>query len=172
MPGARGDSLDRSPYNIDSCHFVERFAFSSERRIIVEGFLEYRNLLYLQSITEGFQWIDGSFLEDVEALEMRNPRDVDVVTFFRLPKGKTQEDLADDLHPDAIKMRYHVDGYYVELADMVEWRVRQTVYWYSMWSHRRDNRWKGFIQIPLNRETDRIAKTLLAESNGGDDGEQ
>lgn len=172
MPGVAGGSPARSPYPIDICCFVERFATTPERKAIVKGFLEYRDLLYKQTITEGFQWADGSFLENIEVLEQRNPQDVDVVTFFRLPTGKSQADLSSILDSVAVKKRYHVDGYYVELGKpMDDWNVKHISYWYSMWSHRRDSRWKGFVQIPLNRQADEIAKTLLVDLKDGDNHE-
>ena len=34
-------------------------------------------------IGSGFQWLDGSFLENVEMTEKRDPGDLDLVTFFR-----------------------------------------------------------------------------------------
>ncbi|WP_414651656.1 DUF6932 family protein [Hafnia paralvei] len=32
-------------------------------------------------LAEGFQWVDGSFTENIELIERRTPNDVDVVTF-------------------------------------------------------------------------------------------
>ncbi|WP_426763559.1 DUF6932 family protein [Hafnia paralvei] len=32
-------------------------------------------------LAEGFQWVDGSFTENVELIERRTPNDVDVVIF-------------------------------------------------------------------------------------------
>ena len=63
MPGVSDGSPARSPYSIDVCRFVERFATTPERKDILQGFLQYRSLLYEQAITEGFQWVDGGFLE-------------------------------------------------------------------------------------------------------------
>lgn len=42
-----------------------------------------------------------------------------------------------------------------------------TVYWYSMWAHRRDLSWKGFIQIPLNPQLDVVAMTILNSATTG-----
>lgn len=34
------------------------------------------------NIVKGFQWLDSSFLENIEAAESRPPRDLDVLTFY------------------------------------------------------------------------------------------
>ncbi len=86
-PNAPGSSPDRSPYVVDLAVLVDRFATSTERMAILDGLLRFRAALHAAGITSGFQWLDGSFLEQVEALEGRAPRDIDVVTFLALPQG-------------------------------------------------------------------------------------
>ena len=44
------------------------------------GFLSFRDALQATGLVKGFQWINGSFLENVEEVEERNPRDIDVVS--------------------------------------------------------------------------------------------
>ena len=41
-------------------------------------------------------------------------------------------------------------------------QIRQISYWYSMWSHRRDGVWKGFIQVSLDPTEDILALQTLA----------
>ncbi len=86
-------STDRSPYQIGIFDFALRFGTSTDRNRSLLGLLEYRQVLRELGIAQGFQWIDGSFLEDVERLEGRVPNDLDVVTFAHLPSGVTQRDL-------------------------------------------------------------------------------
>ncbi len=62
-----------------------RFSTSSARCKILEGLLDYRQAMHRIGLVSGFQWLDGSFLEDVETIEKREPRDIDVVTFFHTP---------------------------------------------------------------------------------------
>jgi hypothetical protein len=69
---------------------VQRFATSPERIRILHGLIEYRIALSNTIILGGFQWLDGSFMENKELIEGKAPNDVDVVTFFELPKEKTQ----------------------------------------------------------------------------------
>ena len=102
---------------------------------------------YDAGVTEGFQWRDGSFTEDVERREQRPPNDIDIVTFVQLPPGMTESDL-DQRAPtlfaisstgeDLAKATYRVDGYFVFLAGEFPAVIQQSTYWYSMWSHRRD----------------------------------
>lgn len=70
-------------------------------------------------LVEGFQWIDGSFLEHVESTEGRDPRDIDVVTFFRLPDGKNQSQIVQSskhlFEPDQSREMFYVDAYFVSL---------------------------------------------------------
>jgi hypothetical protein len=67
--------------------FVDRFSSSPERIAILHSLLQFREELYKSGITSGFQWLDGSFMENIETLESRPPNDMDVVTFYHLPIG-------------------------------------------------------------------------------------
>jgi hypothetical protein len=64
---------------------VQRFAASRERLDILRGLLEYRAALGAIGIVQGFQWLDGSFVEDVEVTKGRPPSDIDVVTLAYRP---------------------------------------------------------------------------------------
>jgi hypothetical protein len=59
---------------------VLRFGNSPERIAILDGLLSYRLALTTAGMVDGFQWLDGSFTEDVETLQRRSPNDIDVVT--------------------------------------------------------------------------------------------
>jgi hypothetical protein len=162
-----GCSTDRSPYTVDLAAFVERFATSPERKKILGGLLKFRQALHKQGIVRGFQWLDGSFLEDVETLEKRHPRDMDIVTLFHLPDGDDQSTLTKRagtlFHNNHLKTTYAMDAYFVVLDQPTdEWQVRNVSYWYSMWSHRRDGLWKGFVQIDLDSAQDGDAGAILS----------
>jgi hypothetical protein len=161
-------SPERSPYAVSLTDFVLRFGQMEERCKVLDGFLRYREALHAAGLTRGFQWLDGSFLEHVEAIESRAPNDIDVVTYYRLPAGKSQKDLTAQspelfLAPrGALKSTYHVDAYTVHLGMMPERLAQQSAYWYSVWSHRRNQVWKGFVQIDLGPAQDAAAATTLA----------
>lgn len=172
--GLEGNDPDRSPYIVTLQSVVERFASSKERIRILKGLLDYRAELYKIGLTKGFQWLDGSFMENIEILESRPPHDMDVVTFFYLPQGETQKSLLDKggkfLFGKHLKEKYFVDAYLVTLSNVENQHpvfIRKVCYWYSMWSHRRSNLWKGFLQISLNPKEDELAKDILQRKMGG-----
>ncbi len=163
---ATPESTDRSPYTVSLTDLVLRFGTTPERQAIFSGFLGFRFALHSAGLVEGFQWLDGSFLEDIESIEMREPADIDLVTFFYLPDGKSQRSLADAsprLFDQArAKQDYRVDAYFVQLnSGAPEPLVGQSAYWYSMWSHRRNGQWKGYLQIALSSTDDAVAKANL-----------
>jgi len=41
--------------------------------------------------------------------------------------------------------------------------VTAVSYWYSMWSHRRNGLWKGFVQVDISEKEDNIARALIAQ---------
>ena len=45
-------------------------------------------------------------------------------------------------------------------------QVQSIAYWYSMWSHRRDGLWKGFVQVDLDSAQDADARAVLNISGG------
>jgi hypothetical protein len=167
-PGQKGHSSDRSPYRVPLTAVVERFATSPERIRILRGLIQYRTALAQTIITNGFQWLDGSFMEDKETLKGLPPKDIDVVTFFQLPENKTQNDLliphSDLFNHALVKSTYFVDSFTHQLGlPTGPYDVRQISYWYSMWSHRRNGIWKGFVQVDLSTADDQVALSLLEQ---------
>ena len=75
-------AVERSPYPVSLKDLVLRFGTSPERKAILTGFLEYRAILHQFGVQHGFQWLDGSFMEEIEILEGRPPMDLDVVPLF------------------------------------------------------------------------------------------
>ncbi len=159
-------SPDRSPYSVALPDLILHFNMSPERRVILEGFLEYRKALHAVGLTDGFQWLDGSFMEDVENLENRPPKDIDVVTFYQLPAGVSQADVFNKnpmlFDHDHVKATFKVDAYPISLGASAVRLVKQSAYWYSMWSHRRNDHWKGYLEVPLSPNLDNDALVNLA----------
>lgn len=162
-PFVEGDAtgeraLPRSPYRSTMLSLVERFATSRERSVILRGLIGLRSALRDAGIVEGLQWIDGSFVEDCEAVKGRPPGDVDVVNLVRRPHGCEEDEawgafltrniaLIDAAQTKAM---YHCDAYFIDLDADRTFVVEQTAYWFGLFSHQRDSfRWKGMVQLEL-----------------------
>lgn len=159
-------SSNRSPYHVSLIDFVLHFGRTEPRRIIVSGLLDFRAALHAAGLVDGFQWIDGSFLENIEVVEERDPHDIDLVTFFHSPVGEDQESLLRAsprlFDPEATKKDYRVDAYFVELNTTApESLVAQSAYWNSLWSHRRNGQWKGYLRVDLGPADDQAARANL-----------
>lgn len=159
-------SVERSPYSVSLPAIVKRFGNTAERRLLMKGLLNFRARLHHAGMTQGFQWINGSFAENIEKRENRSPNDIDLVTFFYSPNGYTQKELYDSLSDifdnDAAKDQYHVDSYFVPLDDATaEEIIKEYIYRYSIWSHTRDDRWKGYLQVDLASNYDDLARSEL-----------
>ena len=147
----------QSPYSVALSDVVARFGSTEKRRLLWKGLLEYREALRKAGLVSGFQWIGGSFVEDKEWLEGKAPNDIDVVTLYYLPEGQTQADL-DAASPDLfgeeamkkIKDRYSVHAFYLSLSQpLTEYFIEQCQYWHSLWGHRRNGQWKGYLRLDL-----------------------
>lgn len=170
-------AVDRSPYQAVLSDFVLHFSTTPERQQILQGYLNFRKDLHALGIVQGFQWVDGSFLEDVERLEGRAPGDLDVVTFAHLPMGLTQVQLLSNhpslFNPKLSKATYRVDSYLVQMngSATAEYLVGRSRYWYSVWSHRRSGQWKGYIELDLDPAYDDSAiaqlQAILTAATGG-----
>lgn len=105
---------NRAPYAVSLYDLVVRFGTTPERCSILDGYLRHRAALHANGYEVGFQWLDGSFMEDVETLEGRPPRDMDVVSFVHPPgAANTAPGDQDALDHAAAKSRFKVDSYFV-----------------------------------------------------------
>lgn len=145
---------DVSPYECDILSFCQKFATSKSRIEILKGFLNFRAKLASVKILNGFQWIDGSFTENVEARENRPPNDIDIVTFVN---GVTQEnvDLINSTFPECLdpllsKTNFKVDHYLVDYGFSPDVTIELARYWVQLFSHNRFQVWKGILKVPLN----------------------
>lgn len=115
--------------------------------------MNFRLAMIKHGIIYGFQWIDGSFTENVEARENRAPNDVDVATFFKgVPNDHhiyLKTNFPEFLSPVLSKQNFHVDHYPVPYSMDPELTVELTKYWYQLFSHNRAGIWKGILKIPL-----------------------
>ena len=167
---------DRSPYRASLGETMVRFGSAGVgRRELLSGLLNFRAALHSVGLTRGFQWIDGSFVEDVESSRGRAPADIDVVTFFHIPEGHTEESFAnafpDFFNPTAMKWDFGIDAYLaaVNLNDS-DTVARRAAYWHDIWSHTRDGLRKGYVQVDLDPREDESARAALDAMSREDGG--
>jgi hypothetical protein len=138
-----------SPYEATALEAVNTFGSSGGRKAILRGWLEHRRELRGLGFKRGFQWLDGSFVEQKE------PRDLDVVSFHYLPPAV--RDIAKFMrdHPEVfdrgrVKARFRLDFFTVGLNETPDLVVDVTAYWFGLFSHRRnDYIWKGMLKVGL-----------------------
>lgn len=168
-----GNMSDLSPYSCSTQELCEKFATSLARRGILEGFLKLRAELMALGL-RGFQWLDGSFVEDIEAQAGRDPNDIDVVTFIAVPNNKIAIEAIliprpDLWHRPAVKSAFYVDQFLFPLyRDRdPESIVNLSRYWYGLFSHRRDpeRTWKGMLRVELaDKNDDDLAWQVLGSN--------
>lgn len=121
IPPHSGDPrrLDQlSPYPCTTFELCQRFATTPDRVAILQGFLRFRRVLEQAGFVSGFPWLDGSFLENIEAEENRAPKDLDVVTFY-LPNDSAFNQCVAAAFPllrdrARIKADHRLDHYFVD----------------------------------------------------------
>ena len=169
LPPHLGDPRLRaelSPYPCTMEELCDRFATSGPRKEILDCFLNFRAELLGFGIV-GFQWLDGSFLEDIETQQARPPGDIDVITFVSYPADSAtlhamlapKKEL---LNRAYVKSTFHVDHFAIPLGAAPVVLVDEGRYWYGLFSHRRDRVWKGMLFVKLfDRLDDDKARIVL-----------
>lgn len=162
-----------SPYVCTMSEVHARFVHTPERRAVFDGLLRYRRALTAAGIVQGYQFVDGSFVEDCEQLRGRAPDDVDVITFAYLPASSSDEKLAliaanpSIFDPEVAKDTYHCHAFFQDLGIPGHALVKPTCYWFGLFSHQRVTAlWKGMLVVPLQHDDEAVALTL---SSGGAD---
>jgi len=165
------DAGAMAPYKSSLLEVIAKFAITTDRIKILRGLIEYRELLKAHGITHGVQWIDGSFVEQVEVNLNRAPNDIDVVTYCYRPQAhfedaKWREFMSLNTHiidTSTLKSKYYCDAYLVDLQTHPMFLMQQTQYWFGLFSHQRESYlWKGMVEITLE-EDEASAKRLLSE---------
>lgn len=142
-----------SPYTTTTLELCQRFATSPQRISILRNFLSFRSEMRKYGIT-GFQYLDGSFIEDIENSSLkRPPNDLDLLTFY-YPISPTQEaniftNFDDFVNRPQCKINYSLDHLIINLgtnpADLVEF----TRYFIQLFTHNRSNIWKGMLKLDV-----------------------
>jgi hypothetical protein len=141
---------------------IVRFGTSRERKDILRGFLAHRQALLGLGIY-GVQWLDGSFVENIEFTQGRSPNDIDVVTFFVRPPNlvdqrKYEAFVASNMavfSPFAAKAQFKTDPYFVDVSLGPLFVIDQATYWSGLFSHQRvTSLRKGLVKVWLDPQRD------------------
>lgn len=178
LPPFVGDSprqaANASPYETTASELVARLGGTPPRAALLRGLFAYRQALRDLGFSRGFQWIDGSFVEDIEAHVERAPNDIDVVSFAHTPAGldAAAVNALAQAHPEVFvleqaRRRYGCDAYVVRLDGDPVKLVRRATYYHGLFSHRRsDNVWKGLLLLPLASDDEAALAMLNPAAEG------
>ncbi len=145
-----------TPFRATADEFVQRFLTTSQRQTLLGKWLSHREALRKIGVTDGTQWLNGSFVED------KVPNDIDVVTFFHRPKDPNGLPL-NSLSMSAfmqinsplfnrpeVKSAYSLDAFFIDLDASARSLVNLTRYYCGLFSHQRTtDLWKGMLEIDL-----------------------
>ncbi|RYY85559.1 MAG: hypothetical protein EOO15_16690 [Chitinophagaceae bacterium] len=163
LPPHLGDPITRahlSPYLCNVFEVCKHFSTSSQRVKILKHFIAFRQRITTLNVVNGFQWLDGSFIEDIETSEGRDPNDLDLVTFYG--GLSPHDDLAirssfpEFSDPVLSKNNFFLDHYAVDYSYNPDVTVEQTRYWLQLFTHNRRGVWKGIIKVSLNTPAEDI----------------
>lgn len=150
-----------SPYPATTVELVQRFATSKQRQDILMGLLNFRERLQSLGLLSGFQWLDGSFLEDIESQEGRPPRDLDIITFYWGYDNAFQQQLVQQLPEfrdrNLAKQSFFLDHFGFDTGIHPYATIEITRYWVQLFTHNRNRVWKGMVKIELNTPADDAA---------------
>jgi hypothetical protein len=147
-----------SPYPCTILELCTKFSTSPERIEILKNFVQFRKKMTINGVLFGFQWLDGSFLENIEISQNRPPRDLDLVTFYGNISPTDQANISvsfpEFINPILSKTNFLLDHYPADITYNPIATVEITRYWLQLFSHNRNSVWKGILQLPLNSEVD------------------
>lgn len=150
-----------SPYPCTTVDICDRFGTSPERRALLSNLLDFRDQLRAAGLVNGFQWIDGSFLENIEATQYRVPRDIDLVTVYWGYDKAFLQNLASRFPAFAsarlAKQLFKLDHYSIDASFSPMTVVENVRYWALLFSHNRDGVWKGMLKIEIDTPSDDAA---------------
>lgn len=171
LVGSPAGLSNHSPYHVSLIDLVSFLGRTAARRGLLEGLLNYRAALHQAGLQQGVQWVNGSFVENTTQAG-REPQDIDVVTFYLLPNGYTQETFSSAFpdfvamhRPGMAKAQYGIDAYLRELNfDDLAYLVKVMAYWNDLWSHTREGLRKGYLQVNLLDDTEAAARAALNQA--------
>jgi hypothetical protein len=158
--GPGGASEDMSPYSVTAVEVAVTLGSTDQRRAILRNWLRHRAALRAIGFDRGFQWLDGSFVEN------KDPKDLDVVAFLYRPPNTHDVAALKALvfanlplfDRNEVKAAFDLDLFVVDLDGSAETLVNMARYFLGLFSHRRgDDLWKGMLQVRLEDIADDTA---------------
>lgn len=161
--GPGGAMHEMSPYVATCADVVQVLGTTQNRLNILHGWFQHRSAIRALGFVSGFQWLDGSFLED------KDPHDLDLVTLFQQPAAYQQNSAAfiqanqHVIDRQAVKLTFRLDHFWVDLNAGADSIVTLARYYFGLFSHRRlDDLWKGMLEVNLADATEAAASALVA----------
>lgn len=166
LPPFRADRFDvidnfhdnyLSPYKCTLIEVFEKFGITKKRIKILKGLYLFRRELNRHNITQGYQWLYGSFTENIEAAENRSPNDLDIATFYQ-NSSDIENKFLEKIFPEFIcnkksKAKYELDHssykvfasppHFLTPVDIVSDLTQ-------LYTHNRKGVWKGILRLELN----------------------
>jgi len=173
----------RSPYPVTIEELAKELSFNKHRVRLLNGLIGYRKALRACGV-DGYQWIDGSFVEHKEnRLVPDIPNDIDILTIIRTkyaPESSEflafQQSIKPLFDVVATKLLYRCDAYPIFLFEnlgnnpsvIIKYTLDIAHYWYGLFSHSRDGaKWKGILEVQLaSSDDDQSVLTSLAQLTG------
>jgi hypothetical protein len=158
--GPGGAFQHLSPYQVSAVDVAIALGTTANRQDILRKWLDHRRRLRLIGLTRGFQWLDGSFVEQ------KDPNDLDIVTFTHRPAVASNQVDWDALvtanlsilERTQVKASFRLDAQFVDLNGDPEFAIELTRYFGGLFSHRRgDDLWKGMLKTRLEDAADDAA---------------
>ena len=175
--GTDARTPDRSPYFVGIVEFAGALGTTAHRRQLLRNLIAYRALLAQDDYLSGIQFIDGSFVENVELTASRPPGDIDVFSLLNAPAKYLSNPPSwaasglpfwqdEIIHRDKNKSRFSLDTYALLFEELrPDSLINGVIYWYSLFSHQRATlAWKGFVALALDPLGDNAALTALGSA--------
>ena len=172
--GVDATTQERSPYLTNMPELVTALGTTPQRRQLLRNLISYRQLLGAEGYTSGIQFVDGSFVENVEGHSGRPPGDIDVFSILNAPQKYIVNPpewattglpfwQAEIVDRDRNKLRFALDTYALLFEELQPLGLIQgTIYWYGLFSHQRGTlAWKGFAALLLDPAGDQAALATL-----------
>ena len=155
-----------SPYVCDIMEFCQRFATTRARIAILKGFVDFRLVCVVNGI-RGRQWVDGPFVEDIEASVNRDPRSVIVTSLIEIHSQEEANRLVQNfpafVDPRLSAKEYKVEHFIFVINQSPDDIIFFSKFWNYLFGHNERGVWKGMLEIPLyeNDSLDQMARNFL-----------